>query len=64
MTMGAKEVLLFTVPVSGSLAVDAHFPVAQLVSMALAAKAVRFGEGYDLPGNQTQVITVVKIVAV
>lgn len=64
MAVSAEKVLLLAVPVACPFAVEADFPVAEFVSMALATKPVRFGEGYEFPGNQAQVVTVVKIVTV
>ena len=42
--MSTEQVLFFTVPVAGSLAVDTDFPVPQFVAVALAAQAVGFRE--------------------
>lgn len=51
MTVSAEQILLFAIPVAGSLAVNADFPVAEFVAVTLAAKAVGFSEWNHLSGN-------------
>jgi hypothetical protein len=52
MTVSAEQILLFTIPVTGSLAVDAYSPVAELVAVALAAQAIGFSEWDHFSGDQ------------
>ena len=64
MTVSAEQILLFTVPVAGSLAVNTDFPVAELVAVTLATKSVGFSKWDHLSGNQTQRVAVVEVVTV
>ena len=64
MAVSAEQILFFSIPEAGSFAVDADFPVAEFVAVALATKPVRFGERYDLSRNQTQSVPVAEIVTV
>jgi len=60
----AEQILLFAIPVTGALTVDADFPVAQFVAMALTAEPIGFGEGDLLAGHQAQLVPVVEVVTV
>jgi hypothetical protein len=60
----AEQVLFVTVPVAGPFAVDANFPVTEFVAMALAAQPVRLGKIDQFAGDQSEFVTVFKIVAV
>ncbi len=40
MAMDAEQILLVAVPVTGAFPVDANFPVAEFVTMALTAQSV------------------------
>jgi len=44
MAMGAEQILLVAIPVSGSLAVNSDLPVTKFIAMALPTKTIRFGE--------------------
>jgi hypothetical protein len=62
--MRAEQVLFFAVPEAGALAMDADLPVAEFVTMALAAQSVRFGEGNEIAGNQSQHVAITQIMAI
>ena len=62
--MDTEQVLLVTIPVAGTLAMDAHLPVAELVAVALAAQTIRLGKIDQFAGDQSQLVTIIKVVAV
>lgn len=62
--MGTEQILLFSVPVTGPLAVDPDLPVAQFVTMALATEAVGFGKRNHFSGDQAQAVSILQIVTV
>lgn len=64
MTVHAKQVVLLTVPVSGPLAMDAHFPVAENRAVTLSAKAIRFCELDQGTVRQVQEISLLSVMAV
>ena len=64
MAVDAEQVLLGSAPAAGALAVDAHPPVAELVTMALAAQLVGLGEQHLVPAGEVQVVAAIGIVAV
>ena len=52
MAVSAEQILLFTVPVAGSLAVNTDFPVAELIAVTLATESIGFSKGDHFSGNQ------------
>lgn len=64
MTMGAQQVEFFPVPLSDPTSVDADSPVAENAAMALSAEPIRFFERNLLAGDELQIVSFLKAVAV
>ena len=62
--MNTEQILFVTVPITGPLAMNPHLPVAELVSMALAAQPVRLGKINKISGDQPQLVPVDQVMAI
>ncbi len=52
-TVDAEQILFVAVPVAGPFAVNAYFPVTELVAMTLSAQSVRLGKINQIAGYQS-----------
>jgi len=64
MAMGTQEVLFPPIPVTGSPAVNARFPIPQFGAMTLAAQLIGFSEIDQFAAGRVQHISIVGIMTI